>query len=154
MDHRTPESRLKMRQYLKEASAVAKLPEAQLRRGRKYLIRCLKLFMDSTFVRPTTVAARNSSTRGGGVVFRARRRVLRGQGRPEKPSMVKDFLFKFCSVRRSIRGRIPPSLMLAKARMLMESYVEEHAVRGMRADAAVVDYTWFCLLYTSPSPRD
>ena len=57
--------------------------------------------------------------------------------------MVKDFLFKwFCSLRRSVRGRIPPSLMIAKARILMESYVEEHAVRGERADAAVVDYTW------------
>ncbi len=142
-DHRKPEASLKMRQYLKEASAVAKVPEAQMRSGRQYLVRCLKLFMDETFVRPTTVAARNSGTRGGGVAFRARRRILRGQGRPEKASMVKQLLFKwFCTVRRSVRGRIPPSLMLAKARMIMESYVEEHAARGMRADAAKVDYTW------------
>ena len=131
MDHRLKESSLKMRQYLQEASAVAKLPEAQLRRGRKYLVRCLKLFMDFTFARPTKVAARNSGTRGGGIAFRERRRMLRGQGRPEKALMVKDFLFKwFCSVRRSVRGRIPPSLMLAKARMLMGEYVEEHVVRG------------------------
>jgi hypothetical protein len=132
-----------MRQYLKEASAVAKVPEAQLRRGRQYLVRCIELLLDSTFVRPLQVAARNTGTRGGGVAFRGRRRRLRGQGRPEKASMVKEFLFKwFCTIRRSVRGRIPPSLMLAKARMLMGEYVEEHVVRGMRADAAQVDYTW------------
>jgi hypothetical protein len=97
--------------------------------------------MDSTFVRPPRVAARKTTTRGGGVDFRARRRKRGGQGRPEKAPMVKEFLCKwFCAERRSIRGRIPPSLMLAKARVLMESCVEEHAVRGRRADAAKVDY--------------
>ena len=32
--------------------------------------------------------------------------------------------------------------MIAKASMLMGEYIEEHTTRGLRADAAVVDYCW------------
>ena len=143
MDHRTKDCSHKMRQYMRESSAVPNVSDSQLRRGRQYLVRCLQLYMDSTFVRPSKVAARSTKTRGGGVAFRGRRRKLGTQGRPEKALMVKEYLFKwFSAVRRSIRGRIPPSLMIAKAKVLMEGYVEEHAMRGERADAAAVNYNW------------
>ncbi len=51
-------------------------------------------------------------------------------------------LSRFCLIRRSVRSRIPPKLMLAKASMLMGEYIEEHTTWELRADAAVVDYCW------------
>ena len=143
LDFRATEARRKIRQYLKESSAVAVMSEAELRRGREYLARCLKLHMNDAIVLPTKVATRAPNSRGGGVPYRSRRRVLRNQGRPEKAALVKELLFSwFCLIRRSVRGRIPPKLMLAKANMLMGEYMEEHAARGQRADAALVNYMW------------
>ena len=143
LDFRATEARRKIRQYLKESSAVAVMSEAELRRGREYLARCLKLHMNDAIVLPTKVATRPPNSRGGGVPYRSRRRVLRNQGRPEKAALVKELLFSwFCLIRRSVRGRIPPKLMLAKANMLMGEYMEEHAARGQRADAALVNYMW------------
>ena len=57
--------------------------------------------------------------------------------------MVKELLFSwFCLIRRSVRGRIPPKLMLAKANMLMGEYIDEHIAQGVQADAGVVNYIW------------
>ncbi len=58
---------------------------------------------------------------------------------------MKDSLFSwFCLTRRSVRSHIPLELMIAKASMLMDEYIEEHAVRGLQADAdaAVVNDCW------------
>jgi hypothetical protein len=142
LDCRATEARRKIRQYLKESSAVAVMSEAELRRGREYLVRCLKLHMNDAIVLPTKVATRAGGNRGGGggVLYRSRRRVLRNQGRPEKAALVKELLFSwFCLIRRSVRGRIPPKLMLAKANMLMGEYMEEHAARGQRRHRRIGD---------------
>ena len=115
---RATEARRKIRQYLKESSAVAVLSDAELRRGREYLVRCLKLFLSEAIVLPTKVATRAGGNRGGGgcLPYRSRRRIQGHQGRREKASLVKELLFSwFCLIRRSVRGRIPPKLMLAKA---------------------------------------
>ena len=143
LDYRATEARSKIRQYLKEMSAVAVMSDAELRRGRAYMLRCLKLHLSDAIVLPTKVATRAPGTRGGGVLYRSRRRLMGNQGRPERASLVKELLFSwFCMIRRSVRGRIPPKLMLAKASMLMVEYIEEHATRGTRADAGVVNYQW------------
>ena len=74
LDFRATEARRKIRQYLKESSAVAVMSEAELRRGLEYLARCLKLHMNDAIVLPTKVATRPPNSRGGGVPYRSRRR--------------------------------------------------------------------------------
>ena len=79
----------------------------------------------------TTVARRAKGHRDCGFLYRSRRRALGTQGRREKAALVKDLLFSwFCLIRRSVRSRIPPKLMIAKASMLMGEYIDGHTVGG------------------------
>ncbi len=72
-----------------------------------------------------------------------RKRRLNLQGRPPKASLVKDMLFEwFCSIKRSVKGRISPAVITVKARGLMQEHIEEHLRRGMQAKAAVVNSSW------------
>ncbi len=71
LDSRATEARRKIRQYLQESSAVAVESDAELRRGRAYLLRCLTLYLSDAIVLPTKVATRAKGNRGA-EVFPAR----------------------------------------------------------------------------------
>ena len=72
---------------------------------------------------------------------RRRRRGL--QGRPQKAPLVRSLLFEWFSVlRRSVAVRIPPKLVMMKASALVEDYVKECLVRGVKPDPPMVTSKW------------
>ena len=120
-DHRTSAARRKLRQFIEEHARDPDIPEREIRRSRSYLLRCLGLHLSAAIVLPTKNARSIGLTRGGGLAHRNRLRTAGQQGRPHKAAVVKDLLFRwFCLIRRSVRSRIPPLLMITKARLLME----------------------------------
>ncbi len=122
---------------------MAVVSDAELRRGRSCLIWRLTLYLSGPVVLPAKVATRATGNRGGRALYRSRRRTVGSQGRREKAVFVKELLFSwFCLMRRSVRSRISPKLMIAKATMLMGEYIKDHVTRGLQADVAVVDYGW------------
>ena len=72
-----------------------------------------------------------------------RRRAKGQQGRPRKAAIVREELFEwFCTLRNSVKSRIPRKVVLVKAKTLMLSYVKECLLRGERPKPAVVTANW------------
>ena len=143
-DHKSKDGRRLIRPFLEEASALPLLDQ-EIRRRRMYLCRCLSLLVSGSAVAEPAgkPATHMKACQGGPVAWFSRRRAQGRQGRPQQAGIVKDLLFQwFCSIRRSVRSRIPSKLVLIKAHSLMDRYVEEHATRCLRADASVVCPKW------------
>ena len=95
------------------------------------------------------VSVRQKLPRDGGAatdrrVWDKNRRRRRGlQGRPQKAPLVRSLLFEWFSVlRRSVAVRIPPKLMMMKASTLVEDYVKECLVRGVKPDPPMLTSKW------------
>ena len=77
------------------------------------------------------------------VRFRERRRRPGNQGRPFKASLLRETLFNwFQNIKRSIAGRLLPSVVRNKAQALLSDYIEEHAKLGLQCDAPKIDADW------------
>jgi uncharacterized MnhB-related membrane protein len=141
IDHRTSKLGKELRQFVL-AAAGGNLSRVQANEGRRYMVRALKLFREGGVA--TDVARRRGArVVAVGAPLRQRKRRLGLQGRPQKAGLVKELLFEwFCSIKRSVKGRLPAVVVLTKARMLMEEFVAEHLRRGRVAPAAVVSSSW------------
>jgi len=107
-----------------------------------YLQRALKAHLDGTLAAVGGKTLQRAASRGG-VSWRLRKRARGSQGRPAKATLVKELLYAwFCDIKRSVCSRIPPKLVLTKARLLMEEFIRAHLDAFVAAEAAVVDYKW------------
>ena len=88
---------------------------------------------------------------GKSVRFGHRRRQIGTQGRPTKASLVREKLFEwFCSIRHSVKTRLPARAVLGQARILTEKYVHQCAVAGKIGDVPSLTRHWlrdWCLSY-------
>ena len=126
----------------------AKLTKAEETRGRVYIRRCIRL------AESQTAELRASTYEPAGrrnVRFRERRRLHGTQGRPSKASLVREQLFQwFCSIRRSVKTRLPARAVLQQAKVLTENYVYQCVVAGKRAEAPALTPSWlrdWCMCY-------
>ena len=117
-------------------------------RSRSYIGRCLRLARAHAGPRRAstyTPAGRHT------VRFRRRRRQRGTQGRPTKASLVREHLFQwFCSIKRSVKTRLPARVVLAHAKSLLEKYVLTCVIEKQKADAPVLSHSWlrdWCLQY-------
>ena len=78
------------------------------------------------------------------LVANAKLHRLRGrQGRPKKAAIIGELLWEwFASIRNSIVGRIPSTVVVSKAQQLCEDYVVESLRRGIDPQTPVVDGQW------------
>ncbi len=134
-----------MAKFLKE-NATSPLSRAELQRGKNYLSYCSKLKLSGAVVEPNRAKGKSRLSQSAGLRtarFSARRRRLGGQGRPQKAPLVHEELWHwFCTVKRSVKGRISPGLVMRKARALVEAYTAACLRQGVRADAPVLNNTW------------
>ncbi len=141
IDHRTCKLGKELREFVL-AAAGGNLSKAQLKDGRRYMVRALRALREGA---GAAVAARRRGPQvvGGAVPHRKRKRCLGLQGRPQKAAIVKELLFEwFCSIKRSVKGRLPAVVVLTKAKLLMEEFVAEHLRRGRVAQAGVITSAW------------
>ncbi len=72
-----------------------------------------------------------------------RRRRTGCQGRPVRAPAVRELLFEwFSSLRRSVLCRIPPSLVISRAKLLVEAYVEQCLRNEVQPQPPVVSRVW------------
>jgi len=48
----------------------------------------------------------------------------------------------FCSIKRSVKGRVTPAYVLRRAKLLNEAYITAHLKQGLQADAPVMNHQW------------
>ncbi|MCP4244550.1 MAG: hypothetical protein GY772_28750, partial [bacterium] len=139
--YRGPGDRGLVRKFLESSCAVA-LPASEIKRARQYLHRACALLGTGGYL-----AATPHDTRGrrgfGPKTARERRRARGLQGRPTKAPVVRELLYAwFTSLRRSVTSRIPRKVLENKAKTIVEDYIANHARRGQRADAPVINAAW------------
>ena len=124
------------------------LSEREQSRGRTYIARCLRLAKAHAGLQRASAYRRagNRSLR-----WMERRRQAGSQGRPTKASLVREQLLRwFCSIKRSVKTRVPPHVVLEHAKGLLEKYVLTCVTEEQKADAPVLSHSWlrdWCLQY-------
>ena len=137
--------------FLQE-NAKCKLQRDCLHSSRMYLKRCVEfaaLVLNTTAVADivnasTAVAVTHEKRDCDACVMSSRRKRSRGmQGRPSRAQWVREELWEwFCSLKRSVTSRIPVSMVMRQAEVLVERYIRICMDAGVPADSVVVDCGW------------
>lgn len=127
------------RLFWKEHAEVP-LTRAEQNRSRAYIHRCLKLREKHPGLQGTSVLMPGGRRK---VRHWFRRRAESTQGRPTKASLVREQLFQwFCSIRRSVKTRLPARVVLTQASIILEQYVLHAVAQTTVADAPVLSKGW------------
>jgi hypothetical protein len=130
-----------MAKFLSDAS-VLPLPMKDRKLLRMSLRRALDLHMSGKAAVPPVGSLGHSAGQRVQRFFKRKRR--EGfQGRPCKASMIRSELWDwFCSIKRSVVGRISPKLMINQAKVIAEVFADAGLTRGEVADLPVIDKSW------------
>ena len=111
---------------------------------RRYYRRAVNAYLAHASADSAMVLAIPRGSRQRMLVANAKLHRLRGrQGRPKKAAIIGELLWEwFASIRNSIVGRIPSTVVVNKAQQLCEDYVVESLRRGIDPQTPVVDGQW------------
>ncbi len=129
------------------------LPLKEMCAVRAYIRRSVDLLHDQDYARSTPSSrssARDDGHRRNKRNFERVRKVG-SAGAPRKARIVRELLFEwFCSLRRSVSTRIPPSVLMVKATSLVEDYVVECIKLGIKPSPPKISHEWlrqWCIEY-------
>ena len=107
---------------------------------RRYYRRAVNAYLaDSALVLALPRGSRQRLLVANAKLYRLRGR----QGRPKKAAIIGELLWEwFASIRNSIVGRIPATVVVSKAQQVCEDYVVESLRRGIDPQPPVVDGQW------------
>ena len=111
---------------------------------RRYYRRAVNAYLAHASADSAMVLAIPRGSRQRMLVANAQLHRLRGrQGRPKKAAIIGELLWEwFASIRNSIVGRNPATVVVSKAQQLCEDYILESLSRGIRPQTPVVDGQW------------
>ena len=129
-----------IREFLQQS--CTSVTRAECKRARGYLSRAIALSACDTMVLAARCTEQNAHALRH-VTGSKRLRSHGGQGRAFKAPELREALWEwFCTLKRSVRGRISPAYVLRKAKALSDSYILAHLQHGEQADAPEMNRHW------------
>ena len=139
LDERIPYG--KMAEFLRK-TCDSSLSQKELKSSRYAMRRAVELFLSGKAPAPP-VGAMGQSTGNRRLRFSQRKRRQGHQGPPKKAPMLRTELWDwFCSIKRSVCGRISPKMVLTQAKIMAENYALACFQRGEPANLPVIDKGW------------
>ena len=119
------------------------LSRADKKRGGEYLARAIRVAAHTSLWISRRGMVNRIASGDRKIPAWNRRRALGHQGRPCRAPTVRDELYEwFCSIKRSVKGRVTPAYVLRRARLLNEAYIAARLKQGLQADAPVMNHQW------------
>ena len=139
LDERIPYG--KMTEFLRQTCDSSLSPK-ELNKSRCAMIRAVKLLLSGKAPVPPRGAIGQSRCQGFQRFYNRKRRQGH-QGAPVKAPMLRTELWDwFCSIKRSVVGRISPKMVLTQARLMSENYALACLQRGEPSNLPVIDKSW------------
>ena len=130
--------------FLADTPGVKPMTLERMMALRRYYRRAVNAYLAHASADSAMVLAIPRGSRQRMLVANAKLHRLRGrQGRPKKAAIIGELLWEwFASIRNSIVGRIPATVVVSKAQQVCEDYVVESLRRGIDPQTPAVDGQW------------